>query len=96
MQGKAGLVTGAAGGIGRASALAFAAEGAKVVVSDIDEAGGEQTVKLITAAGGEAIFVRADASSEDDNRALVERRWPRTGGWTGRTTTPGWSRRVRR
>ncbi|GAA2528907.1 SDR family NAD(P)-dependent oxidoreductase [Winogradskya humida] len=72
VEGKAGIVTGAAGGIGRASALTFAAEGAKVVVSDIDEDGGQETVKLILAAGGDAIFVRADASSESDNEALVE------------------------
>ncbi|ROO87982.1 NAD(P)-dependent dehydrogenase (short-subunit alcohol dehydrogenase family) [Actinocorallia herbida] len=71
MEGRAGLVTGAAAGIGRAIALLFAAEGAKVVVSDINEAGGTETVDLITAAGGTASFLRADASVEEDARTLV-------------------------
>jgi len=71
MEGKAGLVTGAASGIGRAIAVAFAAEGARLVVSDIDETGGAQTVKLITDAGGTASFLRADTSSEADAQALV-------------------------
>ena len=68
---RAGLVTGAASGIGRASALAFAAEGAKVAVSDIDDRAGEETVELIRAAGGEAFYLHADASSEPDVAALV-------------------------
>jgi NAD(P)-dependent dehydrogenase (short-subunit alcohol dehydrogenase family) len=68
---RAGLVTGAASGIGRASALAFAAEGAKVAVSDINDRAGEETVELIRAAGGEAFYVHADASSEPDVAALV-------------------------
>jgi len=56
--GQVALVTGAAAGIGRATALAFAAEGLKVVVADLDVAGGEGTVALIREAGGEAQFVR--------------------------------------
>jgi NAD(P)-dependent dehydrogenase (short-subunit alcohol dehydrogenase family) len=69
--GKAVLVTGGAGGIGRAAALAFARAGARVAVSDVNAAGGEETVGLITRAGGEAIFVKADVSREAEVEALV-------------------------
>lgn len=71
LDGRAGLVTGAGSGIGRASALGFAAEGARVVVSDIDTASGQETVWQIQQAGGEATFIRADTSREDDVQALV-------------------------
>ena len=72
--GKAGLVTGAAGGMGRASAVRFAAEGAAVLVTDREaqRAGGEETVRAIAADGGRAIFVAADVRSEEDQRMLVE------------------------
>jgi NAD(P)-dependent dehydrogenase (short-subunit alcohol dehydrogenase family) len=72
VEGKVALVTGAAGGIGRASALAFAREGARVAVADINEAGGAETVELIRENGGEARFFRCDISAEDDVRALIE------------------------
>lgn len=68
---KVAVVTGAGSGIGRAIALAYAAEGAKVVVSDINEAHGQEVVKEIIQAGGESIFVKADTSSAEDNKALV-------------------------
>ena len=61
-EGKVALVTGAGSGIGRASALAFARAGARVVIDDISEEGGEKTLRMITEAGGEAIFVKADVS----------------------------------
>ena len=69
--GKVALVTGGAAGIGRATALAFAAEGLQVVVSDVDVAGGEGTVQLIRDAGGEATFVRCDVSRDTEVQALM-------------------------
>ncbi len=68
---KVTLVTGAGSGIGRASALAFAQAGAKVVASDVDGKGGLETVRLICDAGGEAIFVRADVSKSSDVANMV-------------------------
>jgi NAD(P)-dependent dehydrogenase (short-subunit alcohol dehydrogenase family) len=68
--GKVAVVTGAGSGIGRASALAFAREGAAVVVSDIAESG-EETVDTIRVAGGEATFVRCDVSVAEDVEALL-------------------------
>lgn len=70
--GKVALVTGGSFGIGRASAVAFAREGARVVVADVDVAGGEETVASIVALRGEAMFVRADVSKLDQVAALVE------------------------
>lgn len=71
MRGKVALVTGAASGIGRASARAFATAGARVVVSDLSARGGEETVQLIHDAGGEAAFIRADVSRAGEVAALV-------------------------
>jgi NAD(P)-dependent dehydrogenase (short-subunit alcohol dehydrogenase family) len=68
---KVALVTGAASGIGRGSAQAFAHEGAKVVVADVTEDGGRETVKLIEDAGGQATFVKTDVSKAADVEALV-------------------------
>jgi NAD(P)-dependent dehydrogenase (short-subunit alcohol dehydrogenase family) len=72
LAGKVALVTGAASGIGRATALAFANRGAKVVVSDIAVDTGEETVARIQASGGEATFVRADVSVAQDAAGLVQ------------------------
>jgi NAD(P)-dependent dehydrogenase (short-subunit alcohol dehydrogenase family) len=69
--GKVALVTGAAGGIGRASALAFARHGAKVVVADVQTAGGEETARQIKQAGGDAAFVRAEISQTQEVRSLI-------------------------
>lgn len=64
VQGKVALVTGAAAGIGRAAAVALAAEGAKIVVTDVDEKGGAETVDIIGKAGGEASFLTQDVADE--------------------------------
>lgn len=71
LEGKVALVTGAGGGIGRAAAEAFARSGASVMVSDVNEAGGAETVTLIEAAGGKAAFVRCDVSNADEVKAMV-------------------------
>ncbi|MDE2400412.1 MAG: SDR family oxidoreductase [Burkholderiales bacterium] len=70
---KNSLVTGASSGIGRAIALAYAREGANVVVSDVNRDGGEETAAMIRSQGGDAIFVAADISRPEDCNKLVER-----------------------
>lgn len=70
--GQVAVVTGAANGIGRATAQAFAAEGLKVVVADLDAAGGEGTVALIRTAGGEATFVRCNVTVESEVKNLMD------------------------
>lgn len=70
--GKAGLVTGAASGIGRAAALRFAAQGASVLVADIDAENGRAVVAEIVAAGGVAAFLRVDVTRAADNEAMVD------------------------
>ena len=71
LAGKVAVVTGAAGGMGRAVAVAFAAEGAKVAVSDIAAEGGNETVELISEAGGEARFFATDVADRALGRGLV-------------------------
>jgi NAD(P)-dependent dehydrogenase (short-subunit alcohol dehydrogenase family) len=68
---KVALITGAASGMGRAAAELFAAEGARVVVSDIVASAGDEVVDAIRAAGGEATFVRADVSDAGDCEVMV-------------------------
>jgi NAD(P)-dependent dehydrogenase (short-subunit alcohol dehydrogenase family) len=73
-QGKVALVTGGASGIGRGTARVFAREGASVVVStDSNIKGGEETVRLIKEAGGEATFVRCDVTRESEVEAMVDK-----------------------
>lgn len=77
---KVAIVTGAASGIGRASAIAFAREGAKVVVADLSRSGGEDTVRRITAEGFEAWSMAVDVSKDADIRRMVDEtaaRWER-------------------
>ena len=69
--GKVAFVTGAANGIGRAAALAFACEGASVVVADVSESGSEETVRLIEGQGGRALAVRCDVTQAADVKAAM-------------------------
>lgn len=73
MKDKVALVTGAASGIGRAVAMVYVREGARAVLADVDEEGGQATVQLIAerAHDSEAVFVRTDASDPDGHEALV-------------------------
>jgi len=72
LQGKVAIITGAGSGMGRVAAQLFAAEGARVVVAEFDEAAGNETVGSVLEAGGEASFVRTDVSSEADAKAMVD------------------------
>lgn len=69
--GKVAIVTGGASGIGRSAALLYAQNGAKVVVSDVDETGGNETVRMVAQTGGAAAFARADVSRPEDCQRLV-------------------------
>jgi len=92
LDGKIVLVTGAGGGIGRATCLVLSREGAKVIVSDISTRRGEETVTLIQNAGGEAEFFKADISREADCEALAAAavsRWGRLNGATNNAGTSG-------
>ena len=70
--GRVALVTGGTSGIGRAAAIAFATKGANVVITGRREEEGRKSVDLATKAGGEAYFLRADASSEADCKKMVD------------------------
>ncbi|MEP2771411.1 MAG: glucose 1-dehydrogenase [Fulvivirga sp.] len=77
---KVAIVTGGGSGIGKAISLLYASEGAKIVVSDIDEKGGNETVSEIEANGGESIFVKADTSNAADSKNVVEQTLKQYGG----------------
>jgi NAD(P)-dependent dehydrogenase (short-subunit alcohol dehydrogenase family) len=77
---KVAIITGAGSGLGKAMALLYAREGAKVVISDIDEKGGNETVSEVEANGGKAIFVKADSTSPEDNKNLVDQAVAKFGG----------------
>ena len=71
LEGKISLVTGAGSGIGRATSLVMAREGATLVVSDINAEGGEETLSAVKDLGADGIFVHADVSKSDDVQALI-------------------------
>jgi len=72
LDGKVAIITGAGSGIGKATALLFSREGAKVVVSDVSEPHGNAAVEDIRKTGGDALFVKADSSKPEDSEALVQ------------------------
>ena len=72
LENKVAIITGAGSGIGKATALLFAKEGAKVVVSDINEEHGNNVVEEIKSSGAQAVFVKADSSCPEDNERLVK------------------------
>ncbi|MGD0986947.1 MAG: SDR family oxidoreductase [Candidatus Sulfotelmatobacter sp.] len=80
LQGKTAIITGGAGGIGRATALLFAREGAAVCVVDLNEDSGREVAREIAAAGGRATFERADVTHESNCRRVVERTVEELGG----------------
>ncbi|HKK24535.1 MAG TPA: glucose 1-dehydrogenase [Gracilimonas sp.] len=73
LNGKVAIVTGAAKGIGESTAKLFAKEGARVTVSDVDVENGKKVVKVINDNGGEAIFIKSDASKAEDHEELVKK-----------------------
>jgi len=72
LEGKVALITGAASGMGRAMAILFAKEGAKVTVADVNEVGGQETVRIIQQGGGIGQFVRADVSKTTDIQNMIK------------------------
>src|SRR5207302_1695601 len=72
LQGKAAVITGASTGIGHASALRFAQEGARLVLADVQDAAGEALSQAIAQSGGTACFVRTDVSRRADNERMID------------------------
>ena len=72
LAGKVAIITGGGGGMGRIASQIFAAEGAKIVVAEFGEAAGEETVRLVRDAGGDASFVKTDVSIEASAKAMID------------------------
>ncbi len=73
LENKVAVITGAASGMGRATAIRFSQEGASVVVADLNVAGGESVVRECKENGGNAVFQKADVSSEEQVKAMIDR-----------------------
>ena len=80
IRGKVAVITGAGSGIGRATSMRLANDGASIVVADVDEAMSAETVKLIEKEGGRAMFVRADVTQEADARKMIDAAVQKFGG----------------
>jgi NAD(P)-dependent dehydrogenase (short-subunit alcohol dehydrogenase family) len=80
LENKVAIVTGGGSGIGKAIAILYASEGAKIMVSDVDEKGGNEAVAEIKSLGGEAIFVKGDTSKPADCQLVVEKAVQQFGG----------------
>ena len=93
-QGKVALVTGAASGFGEAIARRFAAEGARVVVADVNEGAGKAVAAAIESAGGEALFARTDVSDSEEVKRSVESAVQRFGGLDVLVNNAGYSHRM--
>ena len=88
LDGRIGVITGGASGIGRSTALVMGREGAKVVVSDVQEEAGQETVELIKQSHGEARFIKADVADKNSVEALIAKTVETMAVLTGRSTTP--------
>jgi NAD(P)-dependent dehydrogenase (short-subunit alcohol dehydrogenase family) len=80
IRGKVAVITGAGSGIGRATSIRLANDGASILVADVDQAGGAETVKLIEKEGGRALFVHADVTNEIDARRMIDAAIEKLGG----------------
>ncbi len=72
LKNKTAIVTGAGSGIGRAISILYASEGARLILTDLDDKGGNETSDMIIKKGGEAIFIHADTSKPDDSKMVVD------------------------
>jgi len=97
LENQVAVVTGGGSGIGAATAVAFAREGARIVVADVNEAGAKKTVEHIEKAGGQALLVRADVTRAADTQATVEQAlttWGRLDVYFANAGVPQWKSEV--